>query len=87
VHALSALHPITQIVPGLNLQALTISVGLWANELRGGLDNEGYTDAAEIVAGSPPSASRTPTTADCDRLKAYVEARMSVIRDLLGGGS
>ena len=62
---------------------LTGSVASWADGLQEGLARTGSTDAAAVFALGPPFAATEPTTGDCDRLAQYVEARMTVLQDLL----
>ncbi len=84
---LTAMGGMAAIGPSFNLSELTNSANHWAKGLRSGLKNAGFMDAAAAVAGSAPSASGSPTSGDCDRLKAYVEARMKVIQNVLKGAS
>jgi hypothetical protein len=84
---LQAIGPLGHVTTGMKLSALAGSAEQWAKGLRRRLDDEGYTDAAKVAAGSPPSTSGDPTTGDFDRLKRYVEARMNEIQAVLKGAA
>jgi hypothetical protein len=63
---------------------VTGSVAAWATALQDALAEAGDAEGAATLASSPPFAAGQPTAGDCDRLAAYVEARLALIEDLLG---
>jgi hypothetical protein len=76
-------HGLERFTVRMALVNLTGSVATWAHGLHHGLSRAGQAAAAAAFAQSPPFAAAEPTTADYDRLSEYVEARMTVLRDLL----
>jgi hypothetical protein len=62
---------------------LTGSVARWANRLHDGLCRAGCAEAAAAFATTPPVAGAPPTSDDYHRLGDYVQARMTVLAELL----
>jgi hypothetical protein len=83
VEVLAAIGPMGHFTTEMKLKAISDGIQQWAAGLRKGLANAGYTDAAALVAGNASTASGHPTSGDYDRLRQFVEDRMTVIQELL----
>ena len=78
-------HGLDRFAARMSLVELTGSVASWASGLGAALGRAGHTEEAAQFDVSPPFAADA-SSADCDRLRDYVQARVDLLAQLLSRG-